>query len=683
MILKKIRIQNFKSIIDSGDIYLSESDLITILAGQNESGKTAFLRALRFFEEGSYDGFEEEDKRRGASPKVECTFSLKEEEYDQLKEDTSEDIAKHFQRNGVTVIRQKIKGVNRTLTEIFNDYNGLLQAEDSNEDNYYRLYYNFPNKLKGFSNEYNEGSSHDNLLNKLKRFSNEDNDYSSHNNFPNQLTGLSNEDNESSSHDDLLNKLKGFSNEDNEGSSHDNLLNKLKRFSNEDNNYSSHNNFPNQLTGLSNAFSNTYNKSSQVNELIGHYFSKIRPRFVFYSSFTKSLLPSKIMYRDIDGNQAVQDFQSVYEVNFKQLLSTGTHDIDRIKEKERINKEATDSLNNYWNQTISGEEVKYTFNIEISHSTTNKNEGYVNFLINQGDDQYLSISQKSQGFQWFSGFNLRLRAHQKKLDKQEIILLIDEPGQGLHEQAQDDVRNVLEELARGESKIQIIYSTHQPILLGKKDINFPRLLLADRNTTDGSKFKTISQYTSSSGSSNALAPIKSALGLISISSIPSDKKTLVTEGVTEYYYLKTLFKDDFTIIPSVGADQIPNIFAILYGWGINAKAMIDDDDTGEKVFNKIKRKFFTDENLEEFEKTILKIPKSKGIESLLSENTITTILQLAGKEYDTAKSKIENIEQVGKMIFAKLFFDKYSDNNDTLCEETKSNFQKIKDFMGD
>lgn len=47
MKIEKIRIKNFKSIIDSGDIYL-ESDM-TILAGKNESGKTNILEALEAF----------------------------------------------------------------------------------------------------------------------------------------------------------------------------------------------------------------------------------------------------------------------------------------------------------------------------------------------------------------------------------------------------------------------------------------------------------------------------------------------------------------------------------------------------------------------------------------------------------------------------------------------------------
>ncbi len=48
MKLLKFRIKNYKSIIDSGDCYLEEN--ITILAGKNESGKTAILEALEDFD---------------------------------------------------------------------------------------------------------------------------------------------------------------------------------------------------------------------------------------------------------------------------------------------------------------------------------------------------------------------------------------------------------------------------------------------------------------------------------------------------------------------------------------------------------------------------------------------------------------------------------------------------------
>ena len=47
MKLTKFRIQNFKSIIDSG--YCTFASDLTILVGKNESGKTATLEALKYF----------------------------------------------------------------------------------------------------------------------------------------------------------------------------------------------------------------------------------------------------------------------------------------------------------------------------------------------------------------------------------------------------------------------------------------------------------------------------------------------------------------------------------------------------------------------------------------------------------------------------------------------------------
>src|SRR5438093_13651794 len=43
MKLKKIRVREFKSIMDSNDVDITD---ITCLVGKNESGKTAFLQAL-------------------------------------------------------------------------------------------------------------------------------------------------------------------------------------------------------------------------------------------------------------------------------------------------------------------------------------------------------------------------------------------------------------------------------------------------------------------------------------------------------------------------------------------------------------------------------------------------------------------------------------------------------------
>ena len=54
MILKSFRIKNYRSIVDTGWNNLSP-DNVTALIGQNESGKTSVLEALRSFYDGIID----------------------------------------------------------------------------------------------------------------------------------------------------------------------------------------------------------------------------------------------------------------------------------------------------------------------------------------------------------------------------------------------------------------------------------------------------------------------------------------------------------------------------------------------------------------------------------------------------------------------------------------------------
>ena len=567
MILGKVQIQNFKSIKDTGTVYLSRTDLITVLAGQNESGKTSFLRALRFFQEGKYDTFEEEDRKMGKSPRVDCTFFLDDSEYKDLLETTNTQIAEHIKKNGFTFVR------------------GDLETDK------FEMMYIYPKELKVLIEKYNESIT---------------------------VTSEANPE---------------------EG-----------------------NEKPDEFDAFK-------------------YFDVIRPQMVFYSSFLENNLPGKAYKKDIINNQAILDFEKIYNVDFSKLMEPTISDKERRSAEERVRREAAESLNKYWKQTISGEKSKYSYAITINSQVLSPEQSSVNFYINQGDDDQLSFSQKSHGFQWFAGFNLRLRAHEAELEEGNgIILLIDEPGQGLHEVAQQDVKDVIEELVKN-SRIQIIYSTHQPILLGKDKVDFSRLLLVDRSVKKGSKFKTISALISSSGSMDALAPIRSALGMVTITDPLKNKKTLIVEGITEYFIVKTILGTDYTILPSTGADQIPNIFGILYGWGVPAKALFDDDKQGAKAYNDLKKSFFNNDESDDFKAVAYKSAGMVGIEDYLSVSAITAILTDFEKTYDSTKNKVENVEQVGKYIFAKSFHDKYNGHIPNLDKETLSKFEGLKKFL--
>ena len=73
MKLTAFRIRNFRSIVDTGWQTLSP-DNVTCLIGQNESGKTSVLEALKVF----YTGVISEDILRSdlSLPQVSCRFSI-------------------------------------------------------------------------------------------------------------------------------------------------------------------------------------------------------------------------------------------------------------------------------------------------------------------------------------------------------------------------------------------------------------------------------------------------------------------------------------------------------------------------------------------------------------------------------------------------------------------------------
>lgn len=114
MEILKFRIKNYKSIIDSGECRLSDNDKITVLAGQNESGKSSILQALRDFEKEKIDidCLREDD----TLPEISCTFKVSKDDFD--LEDFLED--KTFPEN---FKKSFVELVELTITKTFNAKN--------------------------------------------------------------------------------------------------------------------------------------------------------------------------------------------------------------------------------------------------------------------------------------------------------------------------------------------------------------------------------------------------------------------------------------------------------------------------------------------------------------------------------------------------------------------------------
>lgn len=155
MNILKFRIKNYKSIKDSGDCYLD--DKITILAGKNESGKTAIVEALEDF---NANVVIREDAKpiwdEQVSPEITITISLDKKDKARLKQEfqlkkseqkVTLDISKRYPNEynisedslvNLNPDLESLSNLGKTIIGIINELSDKLQNfpidEDSLED---------------------------------------------------------------------------------------------------------------------------------------------------------------------------------------------------------------------------------------------------------------------------------------------------------------------------------------------------------------------------------------------------------------------------------------------------------------------------------------------------------------------------------------------------------------------
>jgi len=572
MRLKRFRIKGIKSIIDSGNCYPS-GDNITILAGQNESGKTAVLQALDYFSNGMSDEFKKYALRDDeTTPCVECEFEL-----------TTNDI------EALSKTDQKFSQIANKLEKVIAYREGAEAKIDFHEDVTTQV---------------------DEIIKKQKLLPEK------------HISSESDEDSEEKGEDE-----------------NEKTIGEL---------------------------------SSSFREAI----NKLIPEFIYYDSF-KDLLPDSIQVGGIPQNKAVQDLESILGIKFSDFVNS-----NKRTRKNRLDsafKGITIDFNKYWSQQLSSEEdTPYNFTWEIDSQE-------IQFYIARGVGDSLYLAQKSQGFRWFHSFYLRLASHQIENRESDFILLIDEPGQGLHETAQKDVKRVIEDLV--ERGAQIIYSTHHPLLIDVDD-KISRLRLIYLKHTEGSKIGTISQCVSGKNQTlDMLSPIITAMGLVRVD-FCNDKLNIVLEGITDKFYMEAFTillgkEDKYNFIPASGADNIKHVVSILLGWGHDFKIIHDKKQT---VYNKLKKVFFQTTGQEEIDRKIKHL-SCVGIEDLLTKEDFRKHALKGNNITDSSDDKDNSsIAKEKKELLARLFLNKIqtpdiSIKTDDFQNDTIKSFRDIFNWL--
>ncbi|HCD9233864.1 TPA: AAA family ATPase [Elizabethkingia anophelis] len=210
---------------------------------------------------------------------------------------------------------------------------------------------------------------------------------------------------------------------------------------------------------------------------------------------------------------------------------------------------------------------------------------YLKVVVEDDIGVDIELDQRSEGFQWLVSFFVVFFA--EAMDKHKnAILLLDEPGMSLHGLKQRDFRDTISRLAEHN---QTIYTTHSPFLVGPDELDLVRVVEL-KNRKDGTKVHT----TISSSDPAGLLPLQEALGYDLAQSLFSQQKNLILEGLTDYWYIDATaqllndakiesINEKIALVFANSASKVVYYATILFAHNLKVAALLDSDVAGDQA----------------------------------------------------------------------------------------------------
>jgi len=354
-----------------------------------------------------------------------------------------------------------------------------------------------------------------------------------------------------------------------------------------------------------------------------------------------------------------------------------------VSELEATSNSITDKFLEYWS---TNQNLEIQFEIQSV-----PNDKLLNIRIRNTKNRVtLPLQNRSKGFIWFFSF---LVWFSRIENRDNVIILLDEPGLNLHMDAQSDLLRYIEkELA---PKYQIIYTTHSPFMIDPQKLNEVRTVY---ESDDGNLGSVISDVLEEQDKAT-LFPLQAAIGYDIAQNLHVTRKSLMVEGTSDLLFvtllsekLRSLGKpsldESVTIVPISGLDKVATFLALVNT--NRQKAQIAclfhalDDEENRKITD-LHHRIIRDSNIiffDEFTKII-----SSDIEDMFKLEEYLTLFNGEFAEYeDIDVMEIDGdapvVPQIKRMI-GEGRFNRYRPANyllrnpqllDTLSEDTYNRF---------
>ena len=347
------------------------------------------------------------------------------------------------------------------------------------------------------------------------------------------------------------------------------------------------------LTGLKQEFPQA-SASTQVSQAL----ASLLPKFVYFSRY--HMMSGRVsidgLIRDEKAGK-VKDSDRVF-VALLDLVGTTAEGVTQIQKSEELiasleaaQSHISDQIFKYWTQNRDLL-VKFELHSGKPGDPPPYNQGQVfeTRILNKRHMVTLNFDERSTGFVWFFSFLVwfsQVRRHYGE----NVVILLDDPGLGLHAKAQQDLLRYIR--AELEPKYQVIYTTHSPFMVD------PERLLTARTVEDVVEDVAGEEYAGTkvgdrvlSTDADTVFPLQAALGYEITQSLFVGPNTLLVEGPSDLLYLKWFssrleeqeregLDPAWVIAPTGGIDKIMPFMALFGANRLNV-AVLTDVAAGQK-----------------------------------------------------------------------------------------------------
>jgi predicted ATP-dependent endonuclease of OLD family len=272
---------------------------------------------------------------------------------------------------------------------------------------------------------------------------------------------------------------------------------------------------------------------------------KLLPKFLYFSKC--SIMDGRIAIDYVVKKQQQGQLSGPERVFLALLDLVGTrpehltsieNSEELIADLEAASAPITRQISRFWSQNTALQ-VSFLLHPGKSQDPPPFDQGQIfeTRILNTRHNLTLNFDERSTGFAWFFSF-LVWFSQVKKTFGENLIVLLDDPGIGLHAKAQQDLlRYISQELA---PHYQVIYTTHSPFMVDPNDLQRARTveditLIEDDGSEQFLGTKVGEKVLSTDA--DTLIPLRAALGYEMMRSMVAGHKTLLVESLTDMLYL--------------------------------------------------------------------------------------------------------------------------------------------------